>query len=112
MGNNRQDRAYIHSYMLSFARRKRRKTMAEYYDVDSYMASENMQKCVLFDENGMDFTKIYCNCGRFVDIDSKALLLKQILHKPIECSHCRNLRIFRELSIFDEACDPETQAAS
>ncbi|MCQ2079832.1 MAG: hypothetical protein MJZ38_07250 [archaeon] len=55
----------------------------------------------------MDFTKIYCNCGRFVDIDSKALLLKQLLHKPIECSHCRNFRISQELASFNEARDSE-----
>lgn len=53
----------------------------------------------LYDENSRSFTKIYCSCGRFVDIDTRALKLKKALHKDIECAHCRNLRIAKELEL-------------
>ena len=53
-------------------------------------------------DNASNFTKIYCSCGRIVNIDRKSCSVKRKLHKTIECAVCRNLRIGRELDLLDE----------
>lgn len=35
-------------------------------------------------------------------MDKKILRIKQMLHKPIQCTRCRNLRIAAELDALDE----------
>ncbi len=67
-----------------------------------------MLNSVFFDENPRVFTKFYCSCGRFVDIDSRAVKLKKSLHKDIECAHCRNIRIAHELGIAEDSEDAES----
>ncbi len=66
-----------------------------------------MLNSLIFDENPHVFTKFYCSCGRFVDIDTKAVRLKKSLHKDVECAQCRNARIARELGLNDESEDLE-----
>ncbi len=67
---------------------------------------------MLFDGIKSNFDKIYCSCGRIVDLDSKSISLKKSLNKPIQCYHCRNLRIAAELDSLDanysviENCEP------
>lgn len=69
---------------------------------DPYLPCKSMHNFYLDDVDSSIFTKIYCSCGRFIDMDTKTLNLKQNLHKPIECIHCRNLRISKELDLLDE----------
>ncbi len=61
-------------------------------------------------ENPKYFTKIYCSCGRLVDIDRNACKLKKSLHKDLECAHCRNLRIARDIELLNESEDVEADA--
>ena len=41
--------------------------------------------------------KIYCACGRIVDLDKKAMKLKLTLKKDTECTLCRNMRISKDI---------------
>ena len=41
--------------------------------------------------------KIYCACGSIVDLDGEYLTRRLKLSKEVECVHCRNLRISREI---------------
>lgn len=66
-----------------------------------------MLNSMFFDENPNVFTKFYCSCGRFVDIDSNVVRLKKRLHKDVECAQCRNIRIAKELGLDDSSEDAE-----
>ena len=69
---------------------------------DPYIPSEDMHVRA-FKGTGLDsFTKIYCSCGRFVDIGRETYRRRVALHKPVECNRCRNLRISMELDALDE----------
>ncbi len=68
---------------------------------DPYKPYRNMLNSMFFDENPNVFTKCYCSCGRFADLDSNSVMLKKSLHKGIECAHCRNIRIAKELGLDD-----------
>lgn len=60
-----------------------------------------------FTQPGPDaFKKIYCDCGRIVDVDLGGYLVKASLHKRIECAHCRNVRIAAEIDSLDENHGP------
>lgn len=48
------------------------------------------------------FTKIYCRCGRIVDVDTGEFRVKKMLKKEVECPHCRNLRIAAELDMLGD----------
>ncbi|MDR0524061.1 MAG: hypothetical protein LBG62_06560 [Candidatus Methanoplasma sp.] len=48
-----------------------------------------------FEESG--FMKIYCLCGRIVDLDRASAEMKFRLRKGAECAICRNSRISREI---------------
>ncbi len=67
-----------------------------------------MLNSMFFDENPRVFTKFYCSCGRFVDIDSNAVKLKRSLRKDVECAQCRNIRIAKELGLTDDSEDVES----
>ncbi len=41
--------------------------------------------------------KIYCSCGRIVDIDGGYFKRRMNLGKQVECSVCRNERVGREI---------------
>lgn len=41
--------------------------------------------------------KIYCTCGRIVDIDDTYFKRRMNLGKQVECSVCRNARVSREI---------------
>ncbi len=45
--------------------------------------------------------KVYCTCGRIVDLDRSTINLKRQLGKPIECNSCRNRRISCEIDLLD-----------
>ena len=49
-----------------------------------------------------EFTKIFCNCGRIVDIDTFTYRRRLQMHKNIECATCRNRRIAEEIEHLDE----------
>lgn len=49
--------------------------------------------------------KIYCACGRIVDLDKKKMNIKKSLKKDLECAACRNTRISREIDILDAHYD-------
>lgn len=51
------------------------------------------------------FKKIYCSCGRIVDLDRKGVDLKEKLGKNPECIKCRNVRISREIDALDAHFD-------
>ena len=41
--------------------------------------------------------KIYCTCGSIVDVDKDYFRMRMDLGKSLECCHCRNRRISREI---------------
>lgn len=45
--------------------------------------------------------KVYCECGRIVDLDRSFISLKRKLGKPIECPSCRNNRISHDIEALD-----------
>lgn len=77
---------------------------------DPYIPCGNMQNYTLDDVDSAVFTKIYCSCGRFVDMDRDVLMMKQRLHKPLECSHCRNRRIAKEIEMMEEEALSENES--
>jgi len=50
--------------------------------------------------------KIYCDCGRILDLDSGYFALKQALRKKVECPFCRNVRISLEIQELNDHFDP------
>ncbi|MDR0509103.1 MAG: hypothetical protein LBG63_04710 [Candidatus Methanoplasma sp.] len=48
--------------------------------------------------------KIYCACGKIVDLDRKEMHLKKSLKKDIECTACRNVRISKEIDFLNACC--------
>ncbi|MDR2699138.1 MAG: hypothetical protein LBB30_05640 [Candidatus Methanoplasma sp.] len=49
--------------------------------------------------------KIYCACGKIVDLDRKEMNLKKSLKKDLECPACRNARISREIDFLNGVSD-------
>jgi len=41
--------------------------------------------------------KVYCSCGCILDLDRSYFNRRMDLGKELECVHCRNLRISREI---------------
>ena len=41
--------------------------------------------------------KVYCNCGRIIGLDAAQMNLKLSLRKELQCTHCRNSRISRDI---------------
>jgi len=48
------------------------------------------------------FVKIYCACGKIVDLDKRKIMIKRSLKKNIECTSCRNARISKEIDFLNE----------
>lgn len=46
--------------------------------------------------------KVYCSCGRIVDLDANYFNRRLNLGKSVECSHCRNIRISHEIDELNE----------
>ena len=46
---------------------------------------------------GSSKNKVFCTCGAIADLDSTVVNLKKKLGKDVECRHCRNRRISKEL---------------
>ena len=68
-----------------------------------YRISASIGSVSPFSDTGLtEFTKIYCSCGRFVDIDSQTYRRRTMMQKPIECTYCRNSRIAAEIESLDE----------
>ncbi len=76
--------------------------MVAYVEMCVSPSAQNRGFYTHIDENYSDYTQIYCNCGRFVPIDTKAYRRRLSLHKPIECVACRNARIAAEIEELDE----------
>jgi hypothetical protein len=57
------------------------------------------------------FVKIYCSCGRIVDLDNNKMSLKKSLKKNMECTACRNARISKDIDSLNEHFDglPSTE---
>jgi len=49
--------------------------------------------------------KIYCGCGRIVDLDKKEMHLKKALKKELECTACRNARIAKDIDFLNAHYD-------
>lgn len=47
------------------------------------------------DASGMK--KVYCSCGCILDLDRSYFDRRMSLGKELECAHCRNTRISREI---------------
>ena len=41
--------------------------------------------------------KVYCSCGSIIDMDRDYFLMRMNLGKQVECNHCRNERVSREI---------------
>ncbi|MDR1690599.1 MAG: hypothetical protein LBR42_01985 [Candidatus Methanoplasma sp.] len=54
--------------------------------------------------------KIYCTCGRIVDLDRKEMNVKLSLKKDLECTKCRNARIAKELDAMNDFSDGDDTA--
>lgn len=55
--------------------------------------------------NPRSLKKIYCACGKIVDLDKKEMNLKLSLKKDLECITCRNARISRDIDSMNELFD-------
>lgn len=55
--------------------------------------------------------KVYCKCGCIVDLDGKYLDRRLMLGKDIECIHCRNVRISKEIDELNAHFNPEEAEA-
>ena len=75
-----------------------------YVDLSSYSHDSASDNGVFTKYNvGNDgFTKIFCACGRIVDIDTQTYRRRLSMHKDIECVTCRNSRIAAEIENLDE----------
>ena len=51
------------------------------------------------------FVKIYCGCGRIVDLDKKEMNIKKALKKELECIACRNARIAKDIDFLNAYYD-------
>jgi len=49
--------------------------------------------------------KIYCACGKIVDLDRKEMNLKKSLKKDLECTVCRNTRISMDIELLNHIFD-------
>ena len=49
------------------------------------------------DMDSVSMKKVYCPCGCIVDLDKSYFERRLILGKDLECVHCRNIRISREI---------------
>ena len=77
-------------------------TMDAEFQFDPYVPADDLH-VQAFKDTGLDsFTKIYCTCGRIVDIDRETYCRRVSLHKPVECNRCRNRRISMEFDMLDE----------
>ena len=47
--------------------------------------------------DSVSMKKVYCPCGCIVDLDKSYFERRLILGKDLECVHCRNSRISREI---------------
>ncbi|MDR3282314.1 MAG: hypothetical protein LBS92_01735 [Candidatus Methanoplasma sp.] len=56
--------------------------------------------------------KIYCICGRIVDLDKKEMAVKLSLRKDIECPVCRNMRISRDIDCLDQHFERQDEEES
>ena len=65
------------------------------FDIDITHGGTRALDFLALDKGSM--RKIYCKCGRIVDIDSGYFRVRRILGKDIECSFCRNERVGREI---------------
>jgi len=45
--------------------------------------------------------KIYCACGKIVDLDRKNMNVKKSLKKDLECPACRNMRIGKDIDLLN-----------
>jgi len=76
-------------------------TMDAEFQFDPFVPCEDTHIRALSGTGLDSFTKIYCACGRIVDIDSDTCRRKHALNKPIECNRCRNHRISMEFDMLD-----------
>ncbi len=53
--------------------------------------------------------KVYCRCGRIVDVDRCYMSRRLSLHKELECPECRNARISKEIDELNAHFSPEQQ---
>jgi hypothetical protein len=56
------------------------------------------------------FMKIYCACGKIVDLDRKAMNIKKSLKKELECTTCRNARISKDIDILNCCSEGDSSA--
>ncbi len=59
-----------------------------------------------------EMTKVYCSCGRILDLDYSYLDRRITLGKELECVFCRNERISREIDELNALYSPEVEEES
>ena len=79
-------------------------------DEDTYRVGPSIlpklgQYFTLDSVNPKAFKKIYCSCGRIVDLDRSEVDLKEKLGKNVECIKCRNVRISKEIDMLNDHYD-------
>ena len=70
--------------------------------VDGYSAGEECGVCMEGDRiiaDAMPYSEmsVYCTCGRIVALDRADMEMKISLGKKLQCMHCRNIRLGREI---------------
>ncbi len=81
--------------------------------VGSDAAENHIDECTDFLTKIWDapMKKVYCKCGCIVDLDGSYLDRRLMLGKSIECIHCRNSRISKEIDDLDaHFCLEEAEA--
>ncbi len=71
-------------------------------DVYGFMSHEAIK-------GAQESDKIYCACGRIVNLDAAMVKLKQRLGKEIECARCRNHRIAEEIEDLERIFNDEIE---
>lgn len=72
-------------------------TKVERMDMEEHLMRNGRCSDLFSDCTDYALKKVYCCCGRIVDLDSGYFARRIQLGKPVECFHCRNLRISREI---------------
>jgi len=64
-------------------------------------SQENTGIRTLDNVGSRSLVKIYCACGKIVDLDRKNMNIKKSLKKDLECTVCRNMRVGKDIDLLN-----------
>jgi len=78
-----------------------RATIRYDYAFNDIISQSNISIRTLDNIGPRSLVKIYCACGKIVDLDRKKMNIKKSLKKDLECSACRNIRIEKDIDLLN-----------